>query len=409
MTNTLRYTQTLVALLFSLILTLLTPAFAQEAQQESQAQVGTNKFGETVNEIFMQGSIDGNNMFLVLGFKDALEIAGDSLKNAVDIENLRDIRRDAVEAGRDVVQGLWNQNHDGDMVEAARAGAQFSSSQAKKILANPLKSLAKIPNAYRTQFQSARAAYYETDNQILASVKYAGLAVWANVEGAYYLVIEAPIRMATHLLGTAIGIPGAIALQATVVAFNLTVDAIGLTLKITGRLLKAVANTAVAIGALAYSGISTGVAIAATTVAAGAVGAANGVAWLVSAPFKSWNGTHVTLKVPQAQLSLEEATAKLAEDDLATLSALGIELDDVEVKGNDFKKEIRLLKVFNKKLKVAAVIKLQRKNNNVEIKAHLKNRLIKLMHQEQDEMNRRQTRRDAKAELHALILKKLAQ
>lgn len=404
--NTLMRTNTLIALLLGLLIS----AFAQVSiAQDSDIESGNRTYSNTVREIFLQGSLDGNNMFMVLGFEDAARIAGNALENAIDIENLRDIRRDVTEAGVDIVQGLWNREHEGDMVDAVGNGARFSSSQARKILANPLKSLKKIPQAYRTQLQNARAAYYETDNQILASVKYAGLAVWANVEGSYYLVIEAPVRMATHLLGTVVGVPGAVALQTAGMALRLSIDAIGLTIKLGGHLLKAVANAAVGVAALLYSGVSTGVAIAATTVAAGTVGAINGIGWLVSAPFKAWNGTHIKLSIAQNDRTLDEVTRRLSEDDIQILSVLGVELDDVVVEGDEFKTKITMYKVFGSKLKEAAEIKISRKAGKFEIKAHLKSRLIKeLRKQTSDDMSRREFKKHAKAEFQAMILKKLA-
>lgn len=406
--NTLVKRQTLFALLLGLLMSLAAPlSWAQEADSEVVSK--GNNFGSTVKEIFLQGSIDGNSMFMVLGFEDAKEIAGDAVRNAVDIENLRDIRRDVQEAGSDVVQGLWNSEHEGDMVDAVQSGARFTSEQAKKILSSPLKSLAKIPGAYRTQFQQARRAYYETDNQILASAQYAGLAVWANVQGAYYLVIEAPIRMATHLLGTVIGVPGAVAIRAAGIALNLTIDAIGLTFKIGGHLLQAVANAAIGVASLVYSGVSTGIAIAATSVAAGAVGAAHGIAWLVSAPVKGWNGTYIKLVIEKEDRTLDEVTKLLSEDDISILSVLGVELDDVIVTGDEFKKEIKMLKVFGSKLKTAAQIKITRKSGKYEIKAHLANRLIKQLRSDSgSDMGRREFKRHAKAEFQAMILKKLS-
>src|SRR5690606_21921882 len=239
--------------------------------------------------------------------------------------------------------------------------------------------------------------YYETDNQILASVTYAGLAVWANVEGAYYLVIETPARMATHIHGAAIGVPGAIAIQASSLALRLTIDAMGLGIKIDGHLVRAVANAAYSIAALAYSGISTGVAIAATTVAAGAVATVNGAKWLVSAPFKAWNGTHIKLSIAQGDRTLEEVTKLLSADDLSILSVLGVRLDDVIVTGDKFKSQIRMLKVFGSKLKTAAEIKISRKAGKFEIKAHLSNRLLKeLRKQDDSDLSRRQFRKNAK-------------
>ena len=406
--NTLIKRQTLFSLLLGMLLTALTPmAFAQES--DSDVTSNGSRFGNTIREIFMQGSIDGNNMFMVLGFEDASKIAGDAIKNAIDIENLRDIRRDVQEAGTDVVQGLWNSDHDGDMVDALRAGAGFTSSQAKKILANPLKSLKKIPGAYKTQMQHARRAYYETDNQILASVQYAGHAVWANVEGAYYLVIEAPIRMATHMLGAVIGVPGAVALQAAGIALRFSIDAIGLTFKIGGHLLKTVANVAYGVASLVYSGVSTGIAIAATSIAAGTVGAVNGIGWLISAPVKIWNGTYLKIQVEKDGRSLEQITKLLSEDDVSILSVLGVRLDDVIVSGDEFKQEIKMMKVFGSKLKTAAVIKIARKSGKYEIKANLTNRLIKeLRANSDDDLSRREFKKEAKAEFQAMILKKLA-
>ncbi len=405
----LRSTQTIIALLLGLLLSMLAPSLhAQE--RDSSLETTHSTYGDAVTEILLQGSLDGKSMFMVLGFNDAKRYAGESLRNAIDIENLRDISADIKEANDDVVQGLWNRQHEGDMVDAARRGARHTSAHARKILASPLKSLSKIPQSYRANFADAREVYYETDNQVLASMKYAGVAVWAHVEGAYYLVIEAPIRFATHLVGTVIGVPGSLAIQAAKITLNVTVDAIGISLKITGHLINAVAHTAAAIITMAYSGISTGVAIAATTVASAAVASAHGVAWLVSAPVKGWNGTHVKLTISQDQLSLEEAVNLLTQDDTQTLSALGVELDDVLVKGNDFKKEIRFLKIFNNKLKVAAVIKIKRKSGQLEITGHLKNRLIKDIHARlHDDLTRRQVRRESKSNLLAVIMKKLNQ
>ncbi len=396
---------TILALVLSIFF-VSNSAWSQE--NDSEVTSRGRVFGNTVKEIFMQGSIDGKNLFMVLGFERASEIVANAASNAIDIENLRDIRRDTTDATGDIVRGLWNSDHENDMVDAFSSGARFSSSQAKKILANPLKSLAKIPNAYKTQFQHARQSYYETDNQILASVQYAGHAVWANVEGAYYLVIEAPIRMVTHLLGTAVGVPGAIALQATGIALKFSIDAIGLTFKIGGQLIRTVTNVAVGVIALGYSGISTGVAIAATSIAAGAVGAANGVAWLVSAPIKAWNGTYIKLQVEKKDRTLEDITTILTEDDISILSVLGVQLDDVIVSGDEFEKEIKMLKVFGNKLKTAAIIKIERRSGKFQIKAHLKSRLIKLLRDEDNQdMGRRQFKRNAKEEFEALILKKL--
>lgn len=404
--NTLIRTNALIVLLLGFILSALAPSWAQD----SEVSKDKKSYADAVKEIFVQGSLDGNSLFMVLGFSDAVKIAGDSINHAIDIENLRDIRRDVVEAGSDVVQGLWNADHNGDMVDAVQNGAQFSSSQAKKILANPLRSLKKIPAAYRAQFQDARSAYYETDNQILASVKYAGLAVWANVEGAYYLVIEAPIRMATHIVGAAIGVPGAVAIQAAGIALRLSVDAIGLTLKIGGHLLKSVISAVYGVSALAYSGISTGVAITATTVTAGAIGVVNGAKWLVTAPFKAWNGTHIKLVIEPNDRTLDEVTKLLSEDDISILSILGVELDDVVVTGDKFKSEIKMLKVFGSKLRTAAVIKIARKNGKFEVKANLSNRLLKELRQQDDsDMGRRQFRKSAKNEFMAMIIKKLAE
>lgn len=408
--TTLRSTQTLIVLLLGVLLSLFTPVLRaqDEIESDSEAQVENQSYGDAVKEIFMQGSLDGNSMFLVLGFEDASAFAKKALKNAVDIENLRDIRRDIDEAALSVRGGAWNNQHEGDIVGAYDAGLSFSSKHAKKILSSPLKSLANIPKSYRANFELARAAYYETDNQVLASVKYAGIAVWANVEGAYYLVIEAPIKFATNLVATTLGVPLAVVGHAAIVTMKLAIDTLKISIKIAGHLMKSVLSGAAAVVTMAYSGISTGVAIIATSAAAGAVAAVNGIKWLVTTPFKAWNGTHIKLSIEPEQLSLDQAVELLSEDDVNTLNPLGVELDDVVIKGNQFKKEITFYKIFDNKLKSVAEIKLKRKNGKIEISGYLKNRLIKQLY-ENDELTRREERRNAKADFLTLILKKLNQ
>ena len=72
------------------------------------------------------------------------------------------------------------------------------------IFSKPWDSLKKIPESYREDFDLAAEAYHKSDSRVAGAVKYSGIAVWANIKGAYYLVIEAPVKMVANATAVAL-------------------------------------------------------------------------------------------------------------------------------------------------------------------------------------------------------------
>jgi hypothetical protein len=187
----------------------------------------------------------------------------------------RDIRDEPTEAGRDLVE----------IDDALQAGAEFSKKMAinlkdqlPNVVRAPGKSLKKIPGAYRVNFDRARDAYYSTRSPAVGGLKYAGWAAWANIQGAYYLVIEAPVITvgevlwtAGHATLTALGVPGALLFHGLEIAWDPTSAALRTVWAGTRIALEATAGVIASVATLSYSVLSSGTAVALAGITAGGI------------------------------------------------------------------------------------------------------------------------------------------
>lgn len=238
---------------------------------------GKNDIGKTLKEIYLKGSIDGKSLFMVYGFEKASKDMSHIMKNAVSMKQLRNIGK-----------AVNNKDHDGDYVDAVKEGADITSDiidqypeDVKDYMKWPWKSIKRMKKSYKISFDNARDAYYHSSNPIGGSVKYAGHAIWANVKGAYYLVVEIPVTTAAAI-GVTVGegaliplaVPLAVVIQTLNVAWKTFVflarTAIVVPFKVT---VAAVEGT--------YAFISTTTAATVTLVAAGGLAVYKGARWLV--------------------------------------------------------------------------------------------------------------------------------
>jgi hypothetical protein len=247
---------------------LLVMSFAANAQKAN--------LGKTLKEIILKGSIDGDNVTMVYGLGEAWEDIKDLSGGSLQKEDFVDL-----------ASLVYNKDHDDDFVDAAKDGYEFSKASGnfarknvKEILTKPFKSLKKIPKSYQVNFDNAREAYYDSNNALAGVVKFTGWAIWAQIEGAYYLVVEAPVKLISETIqttagaaGFVLGVPGAILLQTLQVGFK----AVGISLKFVFR-------NAASLIAGGYSVLSTSVASTITLAAAGGIAIYKGTKLLVTAP-----------------------------------------------------------------------------------------------------------------------------
>lgn len=270
--------------------TLIFSVFSSIAAETPQKKTFAEDVGATIKEVFVKGSIDGKNLILVYGMGDALKDSQELMENAIDMEELKYIGEDAAEDFDRFKNRIYSKEDDdyvdyGDIFEEMDA----TTESAKKIVTAPWKSLKKIPQAYKLTFQQAQDAYHGSDSKVGGALKFGGLAVWANVKGSYYLVIEAPAKMAGNILKTtAIG-SWEITKTATWAVFHTagllideTANLVGTTVKYSFQGIKIAGAATVSSVMTAYGAVSSSVATAATLVAAGGVSLYEGGRWVTS-------------------------------------------------------------------------------------------------------------------------------
>jgi len=222
----------------------------------------------TIGEIFLKGSIDGKHMFLVLGMKKAVAATKDIAEWAIHKDGLQadghELAEDFREVGEDATE-FDDAFRNG--VRFTQKGGEVLHGNAPEIWRAPWRSLRKIPGAYRVNFDRARDAYYGSKHASVGALKYAGWAAWANIEGAYYLVIEAPAKVVGEVLfttlvatGTALGVPGALAFKGIELAWDATEAALHSAWVGTKIVLRATAGLIATIATVTYSLVSTGTA-----------------------------------------------------------------------------------------------------------------------------------------------------
>jgi hypothetical protein len=328
-----------------LICMLMVMSFAANAQKAN--------LGKTLKEIILKGSIDGDNVTMVYGLGEAWEdikdLSGGSLK-----------KEDFVDLGSLV----YNKEHDDDYVDMVQDGyafskesGKFAKENVKEIVTKPFKSLKKIPKSYQINFDNAREAYYDSNNALAGVVKYTGWAVWAQIEGAYYLVVEAPVVLVSEMVQTSagvagfvLGVPGAILIQSARV--------VG---KVIGISLKFVFRNAASLVAGAYSVLSTSVASTITLAAAGGIAIYKGTKLLVTAPARLAKVASVK-KLTEFAYDKQKAVALRMQMNLGALPrTFSVAKEKIEnysskfvVKFNNVKAMIINIKIEAKKVVISA-------------------------------------------------------
>jgi hypothetical protein len=324
----------------------------------NNAQAADNIF-KTVKEVFLKGSIDGKNLFMVYGMKDMAKDMKESMSDAVRM-------KDIVKMG----EYFWDKHHDDDFVGAAKDGAEMTKEVAEHlptavagIAKYPWKSLKKIPGSYKISFDNARDSYYNSNNKIAGTLKYAGHAVWANVKGAYYLVVEVPAKIAVGVLetaftaiGTIAAVPAAIAFQGIKIGYKL----VTMTVRLGAKLVANVAR-------FTYALISSTVATTATLVTGTAMLVYKAGKWLiVGIPRAITRPVRVDRKT-RVHLDDQEEYAKRVEE---VLKDSATKIDVEKVNGNIGKYTSRfVIKMKNAKNKMinAVIVKLGIKDKKVEV------------------------------------------
>ncbi|OFZ20018.1 MAG: hypothetical protein A2X94_11700 [Bdellovibrionales bacterium GWB1_55_8] len=341
---------------FAFVLSLVALVLGQSANALADDSVFEDRPLETIKEVFLKGSIDGKNLFMVLGVEDALKINKEIAKWAVDADDLKELR-----------DHVYNKDHHNDAYDRVSGAGEFSKEMAPHILQAPWRTLKEIPKSYRVNFDRAQRGYLQAKNPVSGVLKYSGWAVWANIQGAYYLVIEAPVEFVGATVLTVGAVPAAMTWQLIVTAQDLTV----ITLKIAAGL---VAVTAVE----AYALLSSVTATTFTVIATTGVAIYKGTKWLI---FGFGHGSRFPVRVRQATgLSLEEHQ-RVADATAKTLAA-ALPAAQIESKMGKYKSRfsITVRSVEGKETLMARVSTAVRKDNvTIEVeftKAYLKLRQL---------------------------------
>lgn len=297
--------------------------------QAPEAQ--TNTTIDTIKEVFLKGSIDGDHMFMVLGMEKGTKISKKILNATINAEDLADLKDSVVGIGESIR----------DMQDIVKA---------------PWKSLKKIPKSYKVDFARAQEAYYGADNQISGVLKYSGWAVWANVKGAYYLVVETPTVAAYQIVKSGVS-----------TALHIT----GLGITIAAKAIKASLGVIASAAVMSYSTVTSTIATTATVVAAGGVAVFKGGKWLVvTMPGQIFRPVHADIATDinydvQAELANKVATYTNQHSEIFGKNA--VLLFDINKYKSEF--EISLLNENNKEFKAFSLrtfIKDQKVNLKLE-------------------------------------------
>ncbi len=316
---------------------------------------------DTVKEVFLKGSIDGDSMFMVLGTADGFKMSKDMMKDAINMEDLTKLG-DEIDDVKDAAKGFQN------------------------VLKKPWKSLKKIPKAYKVDLQKAQDAYYSADTQISGVLKYSGWAVWAQVEGAYYLVIEAPVVMAAQTIGHSV----AVAWEITALSLRVTWDVIKPAFAF-------IASTAV----MTYATLSSGIATTATLIAAGGVAAFKGGKWLiVEMPSKLFKPVSVEIAT---NYNYDEQE-KLAEKVKSFLENHGdVFGDKVSVESDVKKYKSDFSITFEKNGMNAFELRTVIKNKKVDLKLEVKRAYLKAMRAENPSLGRKEVKEKLMNEMKEIL------
>tara|TARA_R110002072_G_scaffold64203_5_gene159760 strand:+ start:102655 stop:103887 length:1233 start_codon:yes stop_codon:yes gene_type:complete len=337
----------------------------------------------TIKEIFLKGSINNDKLFLVLGLENGAKTFKALGKNAIDIEELRDISGDTARTIGRSASRIYNGGN-GDILDHVTEAARFSVSSPSEIYKSPWRSLSKIPTSYRVSMEQARDARANSSNSASGLVKYTGLATWANVKGAYYLVIEAPAKLIGQLAARTLAVPAVLAYDAVSIPLGFTISIAGKALRVGYQATKAIVLGAAAIGTISYSAISTSLAAVATTTSYLAIGAVRVSIKALALPFRI--GQRARLKQDTAVnyeglVSLGEALA--TQSPTSILEELGLKVDDVNTKLLTYKGTVAfgssLTNKYGMKLKLSVNWNSDKTKQNIVVTSYLSSKHFKAL------------------------------
>lgn len=329
----------------------------------------------TIKEIYVNGSIEGDKLRAVYSLSDMSEDALADLKKVVQVQDLKELGALFHTAGD-------NDYEFNDYQDAVQLGAEASvdslkqlPKSLKKIITAPADSIGKIPGSYKVNFERAQDSFYNSNNVLAGTVKYAGWALWAQVEGAYYLVVEAPVRMVSNIIASGfnaataiLAIPVMVAVQTIRVAYKV----VEISVKFTYRVLSAAARAT-------YSLLSTTTAAALTTAVAGGIAIYKGGRWLVRAPR--------LISVPYAQTQVTDYNfdeqEEVAQKVKTYLQTLGSAYEITKEKINKFKSKFTVTYKGAK----ALIVRTSIKDKAVAIKAEATRKFKRMLQSENSRLD----------------------
>jgi hypothetical protein len=341
--------------------------FAAQAQEVELIQ--------SLKEVIMKGSIDGDNVVMVYGLADSWDDMKHLSKNSLDKDDFINLGELINTKGN----SYGDSSYVDDLADSAQRGfdwsktsAKFTKKSFKKMFTRPWKSLKKIPRSYKVNFENAKEAYYDSNNVLAGTVKYAGWAVYAQIEGMYYLVVEAPAMVAYSAIQTAIGavgtvlsIPASILLQTARIAGQATWIAV-----------KFVAMNVASLAAGTYSVLSTGVATAITVLAAGGIALYKGAKFVVSSPSKLFRPVE---KIIETNMAYDEQE-NFAKNILAQLQSANTGFTLKHHVINKFNSKFVLLKEAKK----AVILKVKVVSKKLVIQAQATTKYLRMVKKAND-------------------------
>ncbi len=230
------------------LLLILTSAFADNGPREIEQD---QSYGEVLRDIYQNGELDDRSIFMVLGFEQAKEFAGDIGSYITSTDDLRDIGVEIKDGGKDFLEILER------TPRIVKGAAKYSIDTLKEVITAPKDTLSKIPTAFKVSMNYARAGYYESESEVIGGFKYAGHATWFLVKGSYYLLLEAPARAVLAAGFGAFAVPGAVVLNGIYASYKLVVGTANAAIYLSFETVKTVAAIVGQVATLAYSALST--------------------------------------------------------------------------------------------------------------------------------------------------------
>lgn len=308
------------------------------------ANAGESSFPK-VKDVFLKGSHDGEKMWLVLGFENAAKISKGLIKESTDMSSLKSIWDE-----------VHNDEHDDDLYDDLGDALEFSTDVAPHIFKGPWKSISRIPNSFKVSFSRGKEAYHNADNIVTGAASYLGHALWANVKGGYYLVVEAPTRALLNTFSTIGAIP-----------FVVSMKIASITIKLTYQVAHTVGHLVAAALTAAYSGISTTIAYAVKMSKASVVAIYNGLKFVVAAPISLFRPVYYKIKTELDRDKIAALASHMKIYLKDKFFGLGIVGEEISIKGRKYNKSL-IIRVGKK---VVAKIKLVSTRKKVKIKSYI--------------------------------------